>query len=144
LTRIVRPSPQLQKSIVDIKRGGVTDGQLDAFLRSPSAKEFVASVEKSPIDDLRILVSEAQAKLAVASAGGALQHASGVLAAVDTATMVLTLASGETFHYDNQTKVIGKQGDAAGLATLSEPRVTIAYTMKGIDRIATSIQLSAK
>jgi hypothetical protein len=58
--------------------------------------------------------------------------------------MVLTLASGETFHYDNQTKVIGKQGDAAGLATLSEPRVTIAYTMKGIDRIATSIQLSAK
>jgi hypothetical protein len=62
LTRTLKPAPPLLKNINDIRSRGVTDSDLDAFLKSSSGKEFVESVQKTPIDDLRGLVLEAQQK----------------------------------------------------------------------------------
>ena len=57
--------------------------------------------------------------------------------------MTLTLASGETFQYNEQTKVTGAQGGVAGLASMSGRQLTIQYTTKGADRMATSIEVAA-
>jgi hypothetical protein len=70
--------------------------------------------------------------------------AKGELKSVDAAKMTLTLASGETFMYTDQTKVTGAQGGVAGLASASGRQVTINYTTKGADRIATAIDVAAK
>src|SRR5262245_31851216 len=72
------------------------------------------------------------------------ESAKGELKSVDAAKMTLTLASGETFQYNEQTKVTGAQGGVAGLASMSGRQVTINYTTKGADRIATSIEVVAK
>src|SRR5262245_3508738 len=72
------------------------------------------------------------------------ESAKGELKSVDAAKMTLTLASGETFMYTDQTKVSGAQGGVAGLASASGRQVTINYTTKGADRIATSIEVVAK
>jgi hypothetical protein len=71
------------------------------------------------------------------------ESAKGELKSVDTAKMTLTLASGQTFLYDAQTKVTGAQGGVAGLASMSGREVTIQFTTKGADRIATSIEVAA-
>lgn len=70
--------------------------------------------------------------------------AKGELKSVDAAKMTLTLASGETFMYTDQTKVTGAQGGVAGLASASGRQVTINFTTKGADKIATSIEVAAK
>jgi Cu/Ag efflux protein CusF len=70
--------------------------------------------------------------------------AKGELKSVDAAKMTLTLASGETFMYTDQTKVTGAQGGVAGLASASGRQVTINFTTKGADRIATSIEVAPK
>ncbi len=72
------------------------------------------------------------------------ESAKGELKSVDAAKMTLTLASGETFMYTDQTKVSGAQGGVAGLASASGRQVTINYTTKGADKIATSIAVEAK
>jgi hypothetical protein len=72
------------------------------------------------------------------------ESARGELKSVDAAKMTLTLASGETFQFNDSTKVTGAQGGAAGLATMSGRQVTIQYTTKGADRIATSIEVAAE
>jgi hypothetical protein len=71
------------------------------------------------------------------------ESAKGELKSVDAAKMTLTLASGETFQFSDQTKVTGAQGGVAGLATMSGRQVTIQYVTKGADRIATSIEVAA-
>ncbi|HZM94517.1 MAG TPA: hypothetical protein VFB92_13895 [Vicinamibacterales bacterium] len=70
--------------------------------------------------------------------------AKGELKSVDAAKMTLTLASGETFMYTDQTKVTGAQGGVAGLASASGRQVVINFTTKGADRIATSIEVAPK
>ena len=72
------------------------------------------------------------------------ESAKGELKSVDAAKMTLTLASGETFMYNDSTKVTGAQGGVAGLASASGRQVTINYTTKGADKIATSIEVAAK
>jgi len=72
------------------------------------------------------------------------ESAKGELKSVDAAKMTLTLASGETFMYTDQTKVTGAQGGVAGLASASGRQVTINFMTKGADRIATSIEVAAK
>jgi hypothetical protein len=86
----------------------------------------------------------AQAPASQAPAGGAqkAETAKGELKSVDAAKMTLTLASGETFMFNDQTKVTGAQGGVAGLASASGRQVTINYTTKGADRIATSIEVA--
>jgi hypothetical protein len=88
----------------------------------------------------------AQAPASQAPAGQApkSESAKGELKSVDAAKMTLTLASGETFMYNEQTKVTGAQGGVAGLASASGRQVTINFTTKGADRIATSIEVAAK
>ena len=71
------------------------------------------------------------------------ESAKGELKSVDVVKMTLTLASGETFQFNDQTKVTGAQGGVAGLASASGRQVTINYAMKGADRIATSIEVAA-
>jgi hypothetical protein len=78
-----------------------------------------------------------------APAGQKAESAKGELKSVDAAKMTLTLASGETFMFNDQTKVTGAQGGVAGLASASGRQVTIQYTQKGADRIATSIEVAA-
>ena len=70
------------------------------------------------------------------------ESAKGELKSVDTAKMTLTLASGQTFLFDAQTKVTGAQGGVAGLASMSGREVTIQFTTKGADRLATSIEVA--
>jgi Protein of unknown function (DUF1344) len=83
------------------------------------------------------------APAAQAPAGGQkAESAKGELKSVDAAKMTLTLASGETFMFNEQTKVSGAQGGVAGLASASGRQVTIQYTQKGADRIATSIEVA--
>ena len=81
-----------------------------------------------------------------APAGGAQKgdSAKGELKSVDAAKMTLTLASGESFMYTDQTKVTGAQGGVAGLASASGRQGTINFTTKGADNIATSIEVAAK
>jgi hypothetical protein len=46
--------------------------------------------------------------------------------------------------YTDETKVTGAQDGVAGLATLSGREVTVQFTMKGADRVATSIDVAPK
>jgi len=86
----------------------------------------------------------AQAPAAPADqAGEKAETAKGTLKSVDSEKMTLTLASGETFQYTAETKVTGAQGGVEGLGSVSGREVTIQYTTKGADRIATSIEVAA-
>ena len=78
-----------------------------------------------------------------AQAGEKAETAKGTLKSVDSAKMTLTLAAGETFQYTAQTKVTGAQGGVEGLGSASGRQVTIQYTTKGAERIATSIEVAA-
>jgi hypothetical protein len=83
------------------------------------------------------------AQAPAAQAAQKAETAKGVLKSVDPQKMTLTLQSGETFQYNEQTKVTGAQGGAAGLASMSGRQLTIQYTTKGVDRMATSIEVAA-
>ena len=72
------------------------------------------------------------------------ETAKGELKSVDTDKMTLTLASGETFQFTSSTKVTGAQGGVAGLASMSGREVTINYSTKGADRVATAITVGAE
>ena len=78
-----------------------------------------------------------------AQAGEKAETAKGTLKAVNSEKMTLTLAEGETFQYTAQTKVTGAQGGVEGLGSASGRQVTIQYTTKGAERIATSIEVAA-
>lgn len=88
-----------------------------------------------------------QAALAQAQAQKS-EKASGELRSVDTVKKTLTInaagGSQQVFQYTDDTKVTGATDGLAGLATMSGRQVTIEFTMKGADRIATSIEVAAK
>ena len=75
------------------------------------------------------------------------ESAKGELRSVDVAKKTLTVAAegapAQVFQYTDATKVTGAK-DAEGLATMSGRQVTVQYTMKGADRVATAIEVAAK
>ena len=93
--------------------------------------------------------AQAPAPQAPAAQAGAQksESAKGELQSVDTAKKTLTV-SGEggatqVFQYTDTTKVTGAKG-IEGLGTMSGRQVTVQYTMKGADRIATAVEVAAK
>ena len=76
------------------------------------------------------------------------QTAKGELKSIDVVKRSLTLAvesgASQTFLYTDTTTVTGAQGGPEGLATISGRQVTVEYNVKGADRIATSIEVTAK
>ena len=72
-------------------------------------------------------------------------RASGELVRVDTSakTLSVKIAGGTEmlFTYSEATKVTGGDQGVAGLATKSGAKVTVHFTMKGQDRIATQIDI---
>jgi ABC-type amino acid transport substrate-binding protein len=76
------------------------------------------------------------------------ETAKGELRSVDAIKKTLTVAveggSPQTFMYTDTTKVSGAQGGVEGLGSMSGRTVTVQYTMKGGDRIASSIEVAAK
>ena len=75
------------------------------------------------------------------------ESAKGELQSVDTAKKTLTVAAEggatQVFQYTDTTKVTGAKG-IEGLGTMSGRQVTVQYTMKGADRIATAVEVAAK
>ena len=75
------------------------------------------------------------------------ESAKGELQSVDTAKKTLTVAgeggSPQVFQYTDTTKVTGAKG-IEGLGTMSGRQVTVQFTTKGADRIATSVEVAAK
>jgi hypothetical protein len=119
-------------------RGTVTMIGAFAFASLISLSAFAQAPQAPPAG------AGAQAPAAQAPAGGQkVESAKGELKSVDAVKMTLTLASGETFMYNDQTKVTGAQGGVAGLASASGRQVTIQFNQKGADRIATSIEVAA-
>jgi hypothetical protein len=118
-------------------RGTITMIGAFAFASVISLSAFAQAPQAPPAG------AAAQAPAGQAPAGGQkVESAKGELKSVDAVKMTLTLASGETFMYNDQTKVTGAQG-VAGLATASGRQVTIQFNQKGADRIATSIEVAA-
>jgi hypothetical protein len=86
--------------------------------------------------------------------GGARQQqpaatvASGELVKIDTSAktiVIKTEAEPEMqFTYTDATKVTGADKGVAGLATMTGSSVTIRYTKKGQDNVATEIQVQPK
>jgi hypothetical protein len=76
------------------------------------------------------------------------ETAKGELRSVDVTKKTLTVAveggSSQTFMYTDTTRVSGAQGGVEGLGSMSGRTVTVQYTMTGADRIASSIEVSAK
>ena len=74
--------------------------------------------------------------------------ASGQLVKVDTAAKTISIktASDEqmVFTYSDSTKVTGAGDSVAGLATLEGTDVTVTYTKKGQDNVATEISVQKK
>ena len=76
------------------------------------------------------------------------ESAKGELQSVDTAKKTLTVAGeggspAQVFQYTDSTKVTGAKG-IEGLGTMSGRQVTVQFTTKGADRIATSVEVAAK
>ena len=75
----------------------------------------------------------------------AAQQASGELVRVDTNAKTLSIktssGSDMVFTYSDATKVTGGEQNVAGLATKSGAKVTVHFTMKGQDRVATQIDI---
>ena len=71
--------------------------------------------------------------------------AQGVIVKVDSTSktiIIKTLAEPELkFSYSDATKVIGAGESVAGLATLSGTDVTVKYTKRGTENIATEINV---
>jgi hypothetical protein len=92
--------------------------------------------------------AQAPAPRAPAAQAGAqkAESAKGELQSVDTAKKTLTIAEGgspQVFQYTDSTKVTGAKG-IEGLGTMSGRQVTVQFTTKGADRIATSVEVAAK
>ncbi len=105
---------------------------------------FVAAISLSAFAQAPASQAPAAASQAPAGQAQKSETAKGELKSVDTDKMTLTLASGETFQFTSSTKVTGAQGGVAGLASMSGREVTIDYSMKGADRVATAITVGAE
>jgi hypothetical protein len=88
----------------------------------------------------------AQAPAAQAPAQKA-ESVKGELRSVDTAKKTLTVAAeggpSQVFQYTETTRVTGAKG-IEGLGTMSGRQVTVQFTMKGADRIATAIEVAER
>jgi hypothetical protein len=91
----------------------------------------------------------AQAQASQAPAGDAQKSetARGELKSVDSTKKTLTIkpetGADMVFMYNDDTKITGAQNGAAGLATMSGRQLTVHYTMKGTDRIASAVEVAA-
>ena len=92
--------------------------------------------------------AQAAAPQAPAAQAPKSESTKGELRSVDTAKKTLTVAAEggppQVFQYTDTTKVTGAQGGIEGLGTMSGRQVTVQYTTKGADRIATAIEVAAK
>ncbi len=74
--------------------------------------------------------------------------ATGQLLKVDAAAKTIairTAPSGQmVFRYTEQTKVVGAEGEVAGLATKAGAQVSIKYVQENKENIATEIQVQTK
>jgi hypothetical protein len=74
--------------------------------------------------------------------------ASGELVKVDTSAKTITIKTESDpemlFSYTDATKVTGADKGVAGLATMTGSSLTIRYTKKGQDNVATEIQVQPK
>jgi hypothetical protein len=86
-------------------------------------------------------------------AGGARQQpaatvASGELVKIDTSAKTIVIKTESDpqmqFTYTDATKVTGAEKGVAGLATMTGSSVTIRYTKKGEDNVATEIAVQPK
>jgi hypothetical protein len=130
-----------EASSADAKRGIHESAWERVAQLPPSSQQFVAS----RIPERRYLLSVPTFRAALESAGRGSEKsesAKGELTSVDAAAWTMTLASGQTFLFNDQTKVSGAQGGVAGLASMSGREVTIDYETKGADRIATAITVA--
>lgn len=90
---------------------------------------------------------QAQALAAAQAEAQRSETARGELRSIDVAKKTLTISEGEKqqiFMYTDTTKVSGAQGGIEGLGSMSGRQVTVQYTMKGADRVASSIEVAAK
>lgn len=105
---------------------------------------FVAAISLSAYAQAPASQAPGAASQAPAGQAQKSETAKGELKSVDTDKMTLTLASGETFMFNSSTKVTGAQGGVAGLASMSGREVTINYSTKGADRVATAITVGSE
>jgi len=74
--------------------------------------------------------------------------ASGELVKIDTSAKTIVIKTEADpqmqFSYTDTTKVTGADKGVAGLATMTGSSVTIHYTKKGQDNVATEIEVQAK
>jgi hypothetical protein len=140
-TRIIGPLIRTGADRDYYARVGV---QIDVITKAaaPSERERISREE---IDRIGALPQDARTIVVASIPTGTLpktQFAKGELKSVDSVKRTLTLASGEVFLYNEQTRVTGAQSAVAGLATTSGPELTIQYITKGADRIAISIEVA--
>ena len=71
----------------------------------------------------------------------------GQLVKVDAQAMTFEVMTADgktvTFQYTKETKVSGAENTIGGLATTKDAEVTVQYTQKGANRIATQIEVQA-
>jgi len=86
-------------------------------------------------------------------AGGARQQpaasvASGELVKIDTSAKTIVIKTEAEpqmqFSYTDATKITGAEKGVAGLATMTGSSLTIRYTKKGQDNVATEIEVQSK
>lgn len=74
--------------------------------------------------------------------------ASGELVKVDTSAKTIVIKTESEpqmqFSYTDATKITGSDKGAAGLATMTGSSLTIRYTKKGQDNVATEIEVQPK
>ena len=86
-------------------------------------------------------------------AGGGRQQpaasvASGELVKIDTSAKTIVIKTESEpqmqFSYTDATKITGAEKGVAGLATMTGSSLTIRYTKKGQDNVATEIEVQSK
>jgi len=101
-----------------------------------------------------LLIAGAISTFAQDSGGGARQQqpaasvASGELVKIDTSAKTIVIKTESEpqmqFSYTDATKITGADKGVAGLATMTGSSLTIRYTKKGEDNIATEIAVQPK
>jgi len=113
-------------------------GQLIAVTIVLALSAVPAMAQQQPSDGAQRQAGQQQQPSAPA-------RASGELVRVDTTAKTLsirtTAGTDMLFTYSDATKVTGGDQSVAGLATKSGAKVTVTFTMKGQDRIATQIDI---
>jgi len=102
---------------------------------------------------LTVILLIAGATTFAQDAGGGRQQpaasvASGELVKIDTSAKTIVIKTDSEpqmqFSYTDATKITGADKGVAGLATMTGSSLTIHYTKKGQDNVATEIEVQAK